>query len=124
MVVPTMEFWINGRIPPPTTIAMKIPEAFSVYLPRPSVARLKMQPHMIEVQRPIRTRNTVKRGTLFTAKEPLLKPIMETPFWGLTNMEMSTNTIPTQETVSSCARLEILPLMKPEVRRPTSINSQ
>ena len=42
---------------------MKIPEALSVYLPRPSTAKLKMPPHMTDVQRPHNTNNAALTGT-------------------------------------------------------------
>ncbi len=43
-------------MPPPTTIVMKRPDACSVYLPTPSVERLKMTDHMTDVQMPISTK--------------------------------------------------------------------
>ena len=49
-------------------VGMKIPEADSVYLPRPSTARLKMTPHITEVQRPQRTRKRQLSGTWNMAK--------------------------------------------------------
>ena len=59
-----MAFWTNGMMPPPQTRVMKIPEAAAVYLPSPSVERLKIEPHMMEVQRPQRVRNSRLRGAL------------------------------------------------------------
>lgn len=50
-------------MPPPTTIVMKRPDALAVYLPRPSVARLKMPPHMTEVHRPQSRRKRHFMGT-------------------------------------------------------------
>src|SRR5574344_1210522 len=42
---------------------MKIPDAVAVYLPSPSTARLKIPPHITEVQRPHNTRNITPMGT-------------------------------------------------------------
>ena len=61
--------WINGRIPPPQTITMKIPEAAAVYLPKPSTAKLKIPPHMMEVHKPQRAMNMIPTGTSTIPKE-------------------------------------------------------
>ena len=58
------KFWTTGNTPPPTTIIIKIPDAWAVYLPRPSVARLKMEAHITEVNRPQSTSNRAVRGTV------------------------------------------------------------
>ena len=53
---------MRGRIPPPQTITMKRPEAIEVYLPSPSTARLKIAPHITEVQSPQRMKNITPIG--------------------------------------------------------------
>ena len=50
-------------MPPPQTITMNIPEAFSVYFPRPSTAKLKIPPHITEVHNPTNTNNAALIGT-------------------------------------------------------------
>ena len=64
------KFWITGSTPPPTTIIIKIPDAWAVYLPRPSVARLKMEAHITEVQSPQSTSNRALIGTVVISTEP------------------------------------------------------
>ncbi len=46
----------------PTTSIMKMPDACSVYLPRPSTARLKMPPHISEVHNPQSIRKIALNG--------------------------------------------------------------
>ena len=62
-ILVAVRFWISGMTPPPTTIVMNSPEAVAVYFPSPSVARLKITPHMTEVQIPQRMMNSTFTGT-------------------------------------------------------------
>ena len=41
-ILRAMRFWIKGMSPPPTTMVINSPDAVAVYLPKPSVARLKI----------------------------------------------------------------------------------
>ena len=59
-----MNDWISGNTPPPTTIIMKIPDAAAVYLPNPSVARLKIEDHITDVHKPQRTSRSAATGTV------------------------------------------------------------
>ena len=61
-------FWIKGKIPPPTTIVIKIPDAEAVKRPNPSTARLNIPPHITEVHNPIKTRYIALIGTLASKK--------------------------------------------------------
>ena len=56
---------------------MKIPEAIAVYLPSPSTARLKIPPHMIDVQSPQSAKNMIPTGTVSIPK-PMLAPPLNT----------------------------------------------
>ena len=106
----------SGIRPPPTTIIMKMPEAISLYLPRPSVQRLKIAPHMIEVQIPQAAMKTHLRGTA----EPLMVMLR------LSGMKiaMRSRRMATEETAIICVRVETLPLMALLAKRPTIISSQ
>ena len=123
-VTSTIAFWSRGRIPPPQTSAMKIPEAFSVYLPSPSTARLKMPPHMTEVQRPISTSSAALTGT-FTSPKPAepLKTGRLTATSGA-NIAPSVSNRPTEETTVSILLADTLLPMAAPSRRPISIRNQ
>ena len=47
----------------PQTMVMKAPEAMAVYLPSPSVARLKMPPHITLAHRPTSRKQKMPTGT-------------------------------------------------------------
>ena len=101
-----------------------MPLAFSVYLPRPSVARLKIDDHMMEVQRPQSTKRIAPRGKVTTWKlEPVntgSEPVM---VFGR-NMARRMRIMAVPVVVNIMARLETLEAMKLEMRRPTSIKNQ
>ena len=59
-------------------MVMNRPEALLVALPRPSTARLKMAPHMTEVQRPQRTSSRADSGTFTIWKAEPVKAGMLT----------------------------------------------
>ena len=115
---------MNGMIPPPTTIVMKIPDAFAVYFPRPSVARLKIPPHITDVQRPQRKMNTQDNGTL--ASVMVINPKSRLSVVSIlpVNMAATIRTIPTEDTVISWVRVDTFPEIAVLVARPTSISSQ
>ena len=95
-----------------------------VYLPSPSTARLKMPPHITDVQRPHSVRNMTPMGTSIMAKPvPVntgMRPIVSIG----AKMPSSTKTSATTETAVSCALLETLPPMTPPIRRPHIIRNQ
>ena len=103
---------------------MKIPEACSVYLPRPSTARLKILPHINDVQRPHNTRNSASSGTSRMMNSPLMKPGMVTRTVDGIRIAASTSTMAISDTAVSCLRVDTFELMAELTRRPTSISSQ
>ena len=119
-----MKFCTNGIKPPPTTIIMKIPEAWAVYLPRPSVARLKILGHMIEVQRPQSTKNMAEIGTVTNWNEEPVNTGIST----VVDLPRSTakrmNSIPAPLATIIIERLETLLAMKLEHKRPTNMSNQ
>ena len=101
-----------------------MPEAFAVYLPRPSVARLKIPPHITDVQRPQRKMNTQDNGTF--ASVIVMKPRSRFSVVSMlpVNMAATISMIPTEDTVISCVRVDTFPEIAVLVARPTSMSSQ
>ena len=117
--------WIVGKIPPPHTITMKRPEATAVYLPRTVTARLKIAPHITDVQRPQRIKNTAFKGICTTLK----LYVLESNTINVTTD--SSHLIPaiirqiaTAVVTASIVRLDTFEPIIPPTRRPTSIKSQ
>ena len=119
-----MKFCTNGINPPPTTIIMKIPEAWAVYLPRPSVARLKIEDHMIEVQRPQSTRNMAAIGTVTIWNDVPVNTGISTVVDLPRSTARTIKIIPAPLAIIIIMRLDTLSAIKLEQRRPTSIRSQ
>ena len=119
-----MAFWMRGNTPPPTTIIMKMPEAAAVYLPRPSVARLKMQLHITDVHKPHNTSNNALRGTSCISKaEPVNNGMVVV--WSLpTNMAPRMSNMPSEVTTTIMVRDDTLLAIAPPTMRPTSISNQ
>ena len=111
-----MACWMSGMMPPPTTIIMKMPEACSLYLPRPSTARLKMAPHMMEVQIP----QTARKMHFIGTAEPLMVMLTLSG----RKMAMSSRRMASEDTKIICVRVLTLPLMKLLRKRPTIIRNQ
>ncbi len=111
-------------MPPPTTIIMKMPLAFSVYLPSPSVARLKMQLHMTEVQRPQSTMRMALIGSWTIVKlVPVNTGMLPVMVLGRRMARMmSSMAVPL--TVIIITRLDTLEAMRLETKRPTSMRNQ
>ena len=104
---------------------MKIPEAWAVYLPRPSTARLKIPPHITEVQRPQSTRNIALAGTSAIEKpSAALYAGIEIRMLAGRRIAMAIRTMAVIDTTMSCTRLDTLPEMTLDTRRPTSMRSQ
>src|SRR5690554_756104 len=108
---------------------MKIPEAAGVYLPKPSTARLNILPHIIEVQRPTRTKNSALIGT--SAKPNESAPAADLCNTGNStklvvgeNIAAKTNTNPTNESVESMVLLETLLPNDAPTSLPISIRNQ
>ena len=95
---------------------MKIPEAASVYLPRPSTERLKMPPHMIDVQRPQAAMKNTFIGTAL--------PLMVTATLSGRKMAMSSRMMATVDTQVICVFVLTLPEISVEEKRPMSIMNQ
>ena len=107
-------------------MVIKRPEAAAVYLPKPSTARLKMPPHITDVQRPQSTINRHFTGT----PDVMMKP-SETLYAGMLivrspgkKMVISSSAIAVVVTKSICERVDTFPLMIELEKRPTSISIQ
>lgn len=103
---------------------MKIPEAAAVYFPSPSVAKLKIDVHMMEVQRPQSTKRTAAIGTTTVLKDEPEKTGIETVTVFPKKIAKTINTIATEVAIVIIALLETLFAMKLEQKRPTSIRNQ
>ncbi len=111
-------------MPPPTTIIMKMPLAFSVYLPSPSVARLKVQLHITEVQRPQSTMRMALSGSFTTAKlEPVNTGMLPVTVFGM-RMATMMSSMATPLTTIIMVRLDTLAAIRLERKRPQSIRNQ
>ena len=106
-------------MPPPTTMVMKMPEAASVYLPRPSTERLKMPPHMMEVHRPQRAMSTLLVGTGCSLMNERVIVLLS----GMKMLMMSSR-MATADTSDNWVRVDTLPEMKLEQKRPIIIRNQ
>ena len=103
---------------------MKIPEPIEVYLPRPSTARLKIVPHITEVQRPQRVKKITPTGTS-TIPNPVPVNTGIAPITSVgAKMPTSTKISASEATNESCTLLEILPPSRPPSRRPHIIRNQ
>ena len=103
-------------IPPPQTSAMKIPEAGAVYFPRPSAARLKIAPHITDVQSPHRTMKMRATGSSL----PNIAIFAESGV----KMKAMMNTMAAMEVAASIDFEETLPPMAPPARRPSIMQNQ
>ena len=104
---------------------MKIPEAAAVYLPKPSVAKLKIPPHITEVQSPQRVKSITVTGTSARLKDIfLLNTGMFTNKSVGRNIAMSTKSNPKEATKESIALLENLAPKVPPINRPMNIKNQ
>ena len=102
----------NGKIPPPTTIIIKIPEACAVYLPKPSTARLKIPPHIMDVHKPQSTKNRALTGTEAISNPfSTLYPGIETVISFGVKIAINIKQIAVAETTINCVRVATLPLM-------------
>ena len=119
-----MAFCRSGRIPPPTTIIMNAPEARAVAEPSPSTARLKIVPHMTEVQSPQRTRRRAESGTWTIPKPEPVNTGIEVLTPAGTNIATSMRAAATAAAQLNWVRLEITPLMKLDTKRPMSMRNQ
>ena len=102
--------------PPPTTMVMNRPEAAAVNLPRPSVARLKITPHMTDVQMPHRMMSSTLTGTSAPWRVILTSSGMK--------MATRSNRMASDDVQMSCERGETLPEIRELLKRPTSMSSQ
>ena len=119
-----MKDWIRGNTPPPTTIIMKIPDAAAVYLPNPSVARLKIEDHITDVHKPQRTSRSAATGTVVIWNDSPVNTgisiVVDLP----KTIAATTRIIPTHDVVTIIVLLDTRFAMKPAVKRPTSIKNQ
>ena len=105
---------------------MKIPLAIAVKRPRPSTARLKIAPHITEVQRPTRRKANVPSGICCqtTFNSPQSTPGKLTVLALGANIPKSTSRRVAIVTVVTIVRLlTLLPILAP-TKRPTSIIAQ
>ena len=103
---------------------MKIPDAAFVYLPKPSTARLKILPHIMEVHNPQSTSNNALKGTTVIAKEDPVNTGMRVVTVFGDRMAPKIRIMPSRETVESIVLLETLPPTMLPMKRPTSIRNQ
>ena len=119
-----MKFCSSGMMPPPTTIAMNIPEPRAVYLPKPSTERLKIQDHITDVHSPHSTSSRAASGRLYVA---MLLPVntgMSTVMLFPVIIAPVISSMATKAVAESITLLEILLAMNPATKRPTSIRNQ
>ncbi len=122
----TIAFCKSGKIPPPQTNTIKIPEAFSVNLPKPSTARLNIPPHITEVHRPINTKRAALRGTCsnpIKAASPVKTGILTVSEAG-ENIAARVSTKPAEDTVVNIDLAETLLAITAPTKRPTNISNQ
>lgn len=119
-----MAFCISGKIPPPTTIIIKIPEACAVYFPKPSVARLKIQGHIIEVHNPTKTNNIALSGICVISNELPVKSGIDVITVLGTIMAQTTSNMLIAVAVISNVRDEILAATKLTNVLPINIINQ
>ena len=119
-----MKFWSNGSKPPPTTIIINIPEAGSVYFPRPSVARLKIHGHITLVHSPQSTSNNAETGTTTILKAEPVNTGIETAALLPNTIAVVMSIIARMVVHDINVLLEILLAMKPAMKRPMSIKNQ
>ena len=103
---------------------MKIPDAEAVYLPRPSVARLKIQAHITLVQSPTRTSSRAQIGTTTILKELPVNTGIETVVSLPRSMAITISSIAIEVAHIIRVRLETLSAMNPALNLPTSIKNQ
>ena len=102
------------------------PDAVAVYLPKPSVARLKITPHITDVHKPQRMMNNTLAGTSASMKQLWERSGTVRLILLASGMKIATkrNRSATHEVTVSCVRDETFPLMNALTKRPTSIKSQ
>ncbi len=104
---------------------MKIPDAISVYFPKPSTARLKIPPHITEVHSPHRIKNIILIGTETKPKEMSdLNTGMLTFIPSGTKIASVTKIKPNEEATINITFEEILPPIEAPTNRPISIKNQ
>ena len=105
---------------------MKMPDACAVYFPSPSVARLKIEAHITEVQRPTKTKRRALIGTM--TKLSSLFMISKIGIFTVIDFGVKIaariRTIAVAVVQSINVREETLPAMKPAIKRPISMSSQ
>ena len=111
-------------MPPPTTIIMKIPDADAVYLPKPSVARLKILAHITLVHKPQSTNNKALIGTVTMSKLLPVKTGIDTVMLLPRTIATMINPIAIVVVIIINVRLETLSAMNPVLKRPTNIKNQ
>src|SRR5574344_727718 len=103
---------------------MKIPDAAAEYFPNPSVARLKILLHIIDVQRPQRTNSNAAIGTVTNVNEEPVNTGIDTVVVLPRTIAAMISTIPSVVVPIIIVLLDTLPPIKLPMKRPTSINNQ
>ena len=101
---------------------MKIPDAAAVYLPSPSVARLKMLVHMTEVHSPHRTRSMALMGTVAILNPVPVNTGIATVLVLSSIMAARMSTMPTAVTTMVIVLLDTLLAIALPMMRPTSMS--
>ena len=101
-----------------------MPDAAAVYLPSPSTARLKIAPHMTEVQRPQRMSRRILTGTASMPKDMSdLNTGILTIDCGR-SMALMTSSAAMVVVAMSIVLLDIYPPIEAPMNRPTSMRNQ
>ena len=103
---------------------MNIPEADAVYLPSPSVARLKIHAHITLVQRPQSTKKSAQMGTVTMLNDDPVNTGIDTDELFPKNIAMMMNVMASVVVQTIKVRLEILSAIKPVQKRPINIRNQ
>ena len=103
---------------------MKIPEAAAEYLPRPSVAKLKMLDHITEVHKPQRTNSGAAMGTVTNWNDEPVNTGMAIVVLLPRTIANSIRKMPRLAVTIIMALLETLSAINPAEKRPTSMRNQ
>ena len=116
LVLFAMKSCNRGKIPPPTTMVINNPDAASVYFPKPSTERLKIPPHITDMNSPTATRKKHLMGIGLFLKLIAMDSGK--------NIAAKMSKIAVKDTIIICRRVEIFPLIALLHARPIIIIPQ
>ena len=103
LVLFAMKSCNRGNIPPPTTMVINNPDAASVYFPKPSTERLKIPPHITDMNSPTATRKKHLMGIGLFLKLIAMDSGK--------SIAAKINNIAAEDTIIICNRVDIFPLI-------------